>query len=62
MKVSEMSNSANKDSRWKEECKCQPVKELTELSVEDPLKPTQARENNNFVKSYKIQYNTSEGR
>jgi hypothetical protein len=62
MKISEMSNSANKDSRWKEECKCQPVKELTELSVEDHQKAISLKENNNFVKSYKIQYNTSEGR
>lgn len=62
MKALEMFNNVNKDFQQKEECRCQQVKELMELNVEDPLKQTQTRENNDFVKIYKIQYNTSEGR
>jgi hypothetical protein len=63
MKVSEMSNNVNKDFQWKEECKCLKEKELTGLKLVDPLVNLTLNANSKrLVKSYKIQYNTNEGR
>jgi hypothetical protein len=50
----ETSNNVNKDFQRKEECKCQLVKELMELNVEDHQSPELKKENKITVKIYKI--------